>query len=111
MSKYYGKIGFAQTVNTAPGVWEDVVVERYYKGDILTNLRRWEKSDGVNDNINISNRISIVADSFAISNLYNLKYIEFTGSLWKVTDISVEPPRLVLSIGGVYNGSTDEPSN
>lgn len=104
MSKYYGKIGFAQTVNTAPGVWENTIVERYYKGDILTNIRRWEKGESTNDNINVSNKISIVANSFAIDNLYCMKYVELWGTLWKITEASIDHPRITISIGGVYNG-------
>lgn len=116
MAKFYGKIGFAQTLQTtvgqqSTGIWEDVIVEKYYKGDILRDTRRWDKGESVNDDLNISNKISIVADSFAVNNLYNMKYIQFMGAFWKVTEVSVEYPRLVLSIGGVYNGNTPVATN
>lgn len=104
MSKFYGKLGFAKAVETSPGIWEDEIVEKYYKGDIIKYSRRWEHGESANDNLNVSDRISIVADSFAVNNVYCMKYIELWGSLWKITEVSIDRPRIVLSIGGLYNG-------
>lgn len=111
MSKYYGRIGFVDTEETAPGVYEPkVVAERNYYGDILSNNRRWDNAQQLNDNLNISNRISIVSDPYAITNFHAIRYCEFMGHLWDVSSVEVQYPRLILSIGGVYNGpewSTD----
>ena len=108
MAKYYGKIGFASTVNTAPGVWEECVKERYYRGDILRNSRRFQSTDRLNDDIVISNSISIVADSYANENLFAILYAEFMGAKWKVTNVDVEYPRLTLTLGEVYNEQNTE---
>ena len=104
MAKFYGNIGFAETVETEPGVWvEEMTVCPYY-GDLVRNTRRLENSGGVNDNVNISNDISIIADPYANHNFHSIRYIEFMGVKWKVSNIEVRYPRLILTIGGVYNG-------
>ena len=104
MAKFYGIIGFIKTEETSPGVWTENVAERYYYGDVNRNTRRWESSNNQNDNLNINNEISIVADPYAIQNFHAIKYAEWMGSLWKINSIDVQYPRLILSIGGVYNG-------
>lgn len=105
MSKYYGTIGYAKTIETSPGVWEETIIEKNYKGDVLRNARRYESADKLNDNININNQISILADSYAYENFFSMRYITWFGSKWKITNIEVQRPRLLLTIGGVYNDS------
>jgi len=102
--KYYGKIGFVDQIETKPGVWEEQVTERDYYGNILSVSKRWENTDHLNDNLNISNRISIVADQYAYSHFHTMRYISIYGSKWLVNTVEVKPPRLILSVGGVYNG-------
>ena len=104
VSKWYGKIGFATTVEAQPGVWVEDITERPYYGDILRNTRRLQSSSSVNDNVTINNEFSIVADPFANQNFYAMRYIEFMGTRWKINSVEVKYPRLILSIGGVYNG-------
>ena len=104
MAKWYGVIGFAETVETEPGLWVEQINERSYAGDLLSNNRRLQSSDSVNDNINVSNQISIVTDPYADQNFYAIRYVEFRGTKWKVTNAEVQFPRLTLSLGGVYNG-------
>lgn len=104
MAKFYGNIGFAETVETEPGVWVEEMTVRPYYGELVRNTRRLENSGGVNDNINISNDISIIADPYANHNFHSIRYIEFMGAKWKVSNIEVRYPRLILTIGGVYNG-------
>ena len=104
MAKFYGKIGYAETFKTAPGVYEDAITEREYFGDLIRNTRRLQSSDKVNDDINISNEISIVSDPFAIQNFHSMRYVEFMGAKWKITNVEVQYPRLILTIGGLYNG-------
>jgi hypothetical protein len=106
MAKFYGKIGYAESSETSPDVWTDVITERNYFGDIVKNTRRLEAGEGLNDNININNLISIVADPFAIQNFLTMRYVEWMGALWKITNVEVQRPRLILTIGGVYNGPT-----
>lgn len=104
MAKFYGKIGYAITKETTPGVWVEEIVERSYYGDVIRNIRRLQGSENLNDNINVSNEISIVADAFANQNFHSMRYVEYMGTKWKVSSIEVKYPRLILSIGGVYNG-------
>ena len=103
MAKFYGSVGFAETVETVPGVWEEQITECSYYGDLIRNTRRLDSSSNVNDNINIANQISIVADPFATNNIYAMRYVEFQGAKWKITNVEVQYPRLILTIGGLYN--------
>lgn len=104
MAKWFGKIGFAETLETKPGVWEEHITDREYYGDVLRNSRRLQtSSDKVNDDVNVSNEISIVADPYANEHFYSMRYIEFSGTKWNVTDVEVQYPRLILTLGGVYN--------
>lgn len=104
MAKFYGSIGYAETAETKPGVWEEVITERKYFGDIMRNTRRLQTTDKLNDDITVSNEISIVADPFANQNFHLMRYVEFMGAKWKISNIEVQYPRLILTIGGLYNG-------
>ena len=104
MAKFYGKIGFIDTSETSPGVWTSKPVGRNYYGDLTRNHKRWENAQNVNDNLTLQNEISIVADPYAMDHFQNIRYVEFMNTVWKVTAVDVQYPRLVLSIGGVYNG-------
>lgn len=106
MSKYYGAIGYAERIETSPDVWVEEITERNYVGDLIRNQRRWEPGEGLNDNTNIENVISIVADPYALDSLSKIRYITFMGAKWKVRSIDVQYPRLNLTIGGVYNDQT-----
>lgn len=104
MAKFYGKIGYANTVETKPGVYEEQIVERSYYGDLIRNTRRLQSADQVNDDISISNEISIVADPYATNNFHTMRYAVFMGTKWKISNVEVSYPRLILTLGGVYNG-------
>lgn len=103
MNKWYGVVGYAETKDKGLGVWEEEITERNYYGDVIRNTRRLESASQVNDNINISNEISIVADPFAYQNFHSIRYVEFMGAKWKVSNVQPQHPRLILSIGGLYN--------
>lgn len=103
MPKFYGKIGFADMVETTPGVWEEMIIERKYYGEVVRNTRKLVASDHLNDNISINNEISILADPYAKQNFHSMRYVEFLGTTWEITSVEVQYPRLILSLGGVYN--------
>lgn len=103
MAKFFGKIGYAVSVEMNPGVWGEQTTEREYFGDLIRNTRRLQASDKLNDDINISNEISIVADPFAYQNFHSMRYVEFMGAKWKISNVEVQYPRLILTVGGVYN--------
>lgn len=104
MAKYCGKIGYATTVEATPGVWKEQIVERKYYGDLTRNTRRLQSTDKVNDDIVVANELSIVADPYAINNFHSMRYAEFMGAKWKIVTVEVQHPRLILSLGGLYNG-------
>ena len=104
MAKYCGMIGYAGLVEIEPGIWEDGITEREAIGDMLSNYRSLENSGDINDNINIANKISIVAEPYAINNFHSMRYATYMGAKWKIKNVEVNHPRLILTLGGVYNG-------
>lgn len=105
MAKFYGKIGYAESVEIRPGVWEDTITERPYSGNTVQNNSRWNTNpDTVNDDIKLSDKLSIVADPYANQNFQQMRYVEYMGGLWKIIGVEVARPRLLLTLGGVYNG-------
>lgn len=104
MAKYYGEIGYSIATQTSPGVWEEIPDRRKYYGDVIRDVRKSQSSGSVNDNVVLANEISIIADQFANENMQFIRYAEFMGVKWKVLSIEVKRPRLILTIGGVYNG-------
>lgn len=113
MAKFYGVIGYGEAVETVPGVWEDVITERKYYGDVLRNTRGLQEGDKINNDITVGNSISIVADAYAHNHFFAMKYIIWAGAYWTISNVEVQRPRLLLSLGGVYNGqkaSAPEPS-
>lgn len=103
MAKYYGNIGFATQVETSPGIWEDVVLPRPYKGDVLRNGRRWDNNqESINDNFTITNQFSIVSDAFLYSHIPAMRYLEYMGTKFKITSVSIDRPRVTIDVGGVY---------
>lgn len=103
MPKFYGKIGFEESVETVPGVWEETITERNYYGEVVRNTRKLVASNHLNDDISINNEISIIADPYAKDHFHSMRYVEFLGTTWEVTSVEVQYPRLILSLGGVYN--------
>ena len=104
MAKFYGVIGYAETSETSPGVWTEGVTERNYSGDVIKNSSRWQRGESLNDDLVVNHQISILADPFAYENFYAMRYIRWMGACWKITNVDVQRPRLILTIGGVYNG-------
>ncbi len=107
MAKFYGKIGYCETMETSPGVWTEKITERDYFGDLVRNTRKLQTPDGVNDDINIANEISILADPYTMHNFHAMRYVNFMGTKWKISSVEVSYPRLILTVGGVYNEQTN----
>lgn len=102
--KFYGVIGYGVTVETKPDVWNDVITERTAYGDVIRNTRDLVEGEKVNKDITVGNSISIVADAYANEHFHAIRYIAWQGALWTVINVRVEPPRLILRLGGLYNG-------
>ena len=108
MSKFTGTIGYVTTEETAPGVYTEVARERHYRGDLNRNTRRVITAGEVNSGITVSNEVSIVADPYARDHFHEIWYVVFRNSKWTVTHVEVQYPRLILSIGEIYNGPTPD---
>lgn len=103
--RYKGAVGFMTEIENPPesGIYKPYIVERTYRGDVMSFTKKYENAQQVNDNVNLNVRISIIADPFARRNLANIRYLTFMGSKWKIRDVDVKYPRLILSLDGVYN--------
>ena len=106
MGKFYGEIGYAEQIEATPGVWREQITERKYIGDVIKNVSRIRNGENLNDDLTIDNRLSIIADPFAYEKFHAMRYVNWMGALWKITSVEVQRPRLILTIGGVYNGPT-----
>lgn len=104
MARFCGKVGYVETVESSPGVWVEQITERKYFGDVQSNRRTLFDGESINSNVNINNTISIVADAYAYKNIANIRYVEWQNCKWVATSIEVERPRLIISIGDIYNG-------
>ena len=108
MARFYGKVGYINEEETGVDIIQNVPCEKSYKGDLVRNTRRLENGPGVNDNVSLSNTISIVSDPYADTHIHAIRYVKWRGTAWKVTNVEVQPPRILLTLGGVYNGETAE---
>ena len=108
MAKFYDVVGYADSVETPTdsGIWKDVITEYSYYGDVIRNTRKLDNNEKLNDDITVSNSISILVDQYAVEHFFNIRYVRWVGKLWKVDDVEVQSPRLILRLGGVYNGPT-----
>lgn len=107
MGKFCGIVGFVQTNETAPGVWTEDITEVKLRGDVLRNAKKVESGKQLNDNIVVDNLISVMANAYASQNFFAIRYVKWMGASWKVEKVEVQRPRLTLTLGGVYNGSTN----
>ena len=106
--RFFGEVGYANSVETSPGsgVWEDVITESMYTGDVVRDARKLESGEGLNNDISVRNSVSVVADRNLIDNFMKIRYVRWMGTRWTVSEVEVRSPRLILSLGSVYNGPT-----
>lgn len=102
--KFYGEIGFSKTIETEPGIWKEQTEPYFYFGDVIKNNRYYQSSNKVNDDFNISDVFSILADAYAFENFSFIRYVKYMGAKWKVNNVEIQYPRLILTTGGLYNG-------
>jgi len=106
MARFYGRVGYGESKETAPGVWADEITERLYYGDVVRTQRNLREGEQLNFDLSVQNSISIVADAYANDHFFAIRYVEWSGVLWTVTAVEVQSPRLLLRLGEVYNGVT-----
>lgn len=109
MARFFGRVGYGESVEGPPGVWKDVITEKSYFGDIVRNTKKSLEGENLNYDVSVGNAVSIVADAYANEHIFAMRYVEWSGTLWIVQEVEVESPRLLLRLGGVYNGPTPAP--
>jgi hypothetical protein len=106
MAKFHGRVGYGETVEVSPGVYDDVIVEHLHYGEVIQNSRGMQEADSVNPTVSVGNSIRIVANAYAREHFFAIRYVEWGGVLWAVANVEVQRPRLILRLGEVYNGPT-----
>lgn len=108
MARYSGEVGFGFTKEDplGSGKWVTEIVEKAVKGDISRSMQNQDGSSSVNPNLTLSNTISVVASTYALENYQAIRYVVWRGARWIVTSVEVRRPRLILTLGEVYNGPT-----
>lgn len=106
MAKFYDVVGYGVPAEGVAGVWKDTITEVSYFGDVIRNSRQLREGEKVNDDLSVGNSISILADAYANEHFFAIRYVKWAGTLWKVVNVDVQSPRLILRLGGVYNGPT-----
>lgn len=110
MARFFGRVGYGEPVETAPGVWQNDIVEYSYYGDVIRNARNLREGENLNPDLSVQNSISIVADAYANEHFFAIRYVEWAGTLWTVSSVEVQSPRLLLRLGEVYNGPVAAPA-
>ena len=106
MPKFFGKVGYAEVQMTAPGVYENVIVERELYGDVIRNSVNQQQGDQVIPEMTLGNSFRLVGDPYAYENMGNMVYICWGGTRWSISQVVDERPRLTIRPGGVYHGPT-----
>lgn len=108
--RFSGTVGYAEQAETIPGVWTDVITEYHYSGDVIRNNRHLGsptlEPPVTQGELALENSFSILADAHAYANFMNMRYISWEGTNWKITNIEVRRPRLILTVGGQWDGNT-----
>ena len=106
MTKFHGIVGYAESLESAPGVWREIITGREYYGDVIRNSRRLEAPlEKLNADIVLENSFSILADAYAYQNFKKMRYVSWNGSNWTITNVEQRRPRLILTVGALWNGS------
>lgn len=106
MARFSGLIGFVKTERVRPGVSEEVVTEKGpYFGEVKRASLAMQQANSVNTELRTTNTIEIMADDDYLSeNMFAIRYVEWAGNVWTVTEVTEQRPRLLLRLGGVYSG-------
>lgn len=104
MAKYAGLVGYVTQEQTAPSVWSPVEYPKRMKGDIIRQSSSTQNDDKINSDLTLNHRVSLIGDAYAFSSYFNIKWIEIDGRKWEVTSVEVQRPRIIVTLGGPWNG-------
>lgn len=108
MAKYAGLVGYVTQEEKVPGVWSTVADPKPMRGDIIRASASSQNdgrlsSDKINKDVTLNHRVSLVGDAYAFGNYYNIKWIEIDGAKWEVSSVELQRPRLIVTVGGLWN--------
>ena len=108
MARWAGEVGYVETVETSPGVWEEQIVPHFYTGDMNRLSRSLRNAQKINDDVEIGMELEFVSDPYALSHFSNIRYVEYMGVKWKAKTVTPNFPRIIVSLGEEYNHGEDE---
>lgn len=104
--KYSGLAGFEKKHNEVrPGVLQNQIKEVRIKGDVINYGHSLNPTQGSDQqDVHIRNRLSIVMNPYLRDNFSSLVYVIFMNVKWEVSSFTINGPRVIIDLGGVYNG-------
>lgn len=103
--RFYGLIGFATTnTDNDDDIWKEEIIAKPYMGDVIRHGWNAQPAEKLTKDIKLNAQISIIADEFAYDFMHLIRYAVYRNAKWEVTAIDIQRPRLILTLGGVYNG-------
>ena len=105
--KCSGKIGYARAEETSPGIYQEIIVEKQYYGDIVRNSTQILDSNTINSSIKLNNSISVLCNNYISDNLGCVRYMTFKKSKWKISSIEIKDNRIIFTLGDLYNEQED----
>lgn len=103
MARFHGMLGFAIQTEVRPGVFQERITECECYGRVLNASFMNQQTSETNEDLRVNNRVSITANTYAIENFQFMRYLTYMGVKWRISNVEVQYPELILSIGGVYN--------
>jgi hypothetical protein len=98
MARFAGFVGYVTQVESVPGVWSPVENPKYMRGDVIR-----QSSTSQNGDISLNHRVSLIGDSYTFNNYYNIKWVEIGSAKWSVTSVEIQRPRVIITLGGLWN--------
>jgi hypothetical protein len=104
MAKFSGLVGYVTQSESSPGVWSSVENPIMMKGDIIRQSSNGQNDDKVNSDVSLNHRVSLVGDAYSFGNYYNIRWVEINGLKWEISSIEIQRPRIIVTLGGIWNG-------
>lgn len=101
-------IGFAESVETAPSVYTEEVVERKITCDVTEDAAKFNASNQSNTDVDLGLKFEIFGDANSRTDYFKIRYVVYRGVKWRVESAAPVYRHIVLRVRGIYNGNTPQ---
>lgn len=102
-------LGFSEkNKEVRPGVWKMQPEEVTHRAKLLTYNKDYDSGEEVNDDLKLRNRYEIVMKDKKLD-YQDMRYVIVKGTKWKVSALEFLEVRIIITLGGVYNGGQTSP--